>query len=390
MERRRTEGKSHWYHETQSSANRVQALALVPEAATVNDPFLLDIALPDDQAANLDGIVTPARKLYALLFPQRVQVNRLRTFSAYDRLSTALTVAQVFGIQRLCNHYAARLAPLPGPDSSRESNYRLAQITQYARQLAASPSVIDARARQQLEDVGLTLYDVVVMTQIIGFVAFQARVLAMLQAVIGLPVRVIPGMETQQEADAALFVATTSTWEPAIDVVDLRTANAPQMESLAHWQPLPELRLLAPLLAHDHLPLNALGEICDKLTRTTANKQLAGLIAIYTARINGSVSCFLEALERSPQTRTLEQALRSGEREVNRITADNPQIKVLLQSVQLLTCAPDRFSPLHFSLLVEQGFSRQAAVSLLLGCALSGWLNRLKIALGQTSATTAE
>lgn len=385
MERRRTEGKNHWYHETQSSASRAQALPLVPEAATVNDPFLLDIALPEDQAANLDGIVTPARKLYALLFPQRVSVNRLRTFSTYDRLSTALTVAQVFGIQRLCNHYAARLAPLPGPDSSRESNYRLAQITQYARQLAASPSVIDARARQQLEDVGLSQYDVVVITQIIGFVAFQARVLAILQAVLGQPVRVIPGMEVQQEADASLFAYADITWEPAIDAVDLRIANAPQMESLAHWQPLPELRLLAPLLAHEHLQLNALGEICDKLTRAMPNKQLAGLTALYTARINGSVGCFAEALQRTPQERSMEQALRSGEREVNRETADNPQIKALLQSVQLLTCAADRFSPLHFSLLVEQGFSRQAAVSLLMGCALNGWLNRLKIALGQTT-----
>jgi uncharacterized protein YciW len=60
-----------------------------------------------------------------------------------------LTVAQACGVQRLCNHYAALLAPLPGPDSSRESNRRLAQITQYARQLASSPDVIDDKAQQQ-------------------------------------------------------------------------------------------------------------------------------------------------------------------------------------------------------------------------------------------------
>lgn len=385
MEQRRIEGKNHWYHETQSSASRAQALPLVPEAATVNDPFLLDIALPDDLAADLDGIVTPARKLYALLFPHRVNVNRLRTFTAYDRLSTALTAAQVFGIQRLCNHYAARLAPLPGPDSSRESNYRLAQITQYARQLAASPSVIGERARQQLEDVGLTLYDLVIINQIIGFVAFQARALATLQAVLGQPVRIIPGMETQQEAGASLFATLTGTWEPGIEVVDLRIANAQQMESLSRWQPLPELRLLAPLLAHEHLQLNELGEICEHLARTTSSKQLAGLVALCTARINGSVACFAEALQRTQQDAQLVQALYDGDREINREASANPPVLALIQSVQLLTCAPDRFSPLQFSLLVEQGFSRQAAVSLLVGCALGGWLNRLKIALGQTA-----
>lgn len=73
------------------------------------------------------------------LISRTVLNDRLHTFSAYERMSTALTAAQVFGVQRLCRYYAARLAPLPGPDASRESNQRLAQITQYARQLAGSP-----------------------------------------------------------------------------------------------------------------------------------------------------------------------------------------------------------------------------------------------------------
>lgn len=49
-----------------------------------------------------------------MLFPAHVNLNQMHTFSAYERMSTALTVAQVYGVQRLCNHYAARLTPLPG------------------------------------------------------------------------------------------------------------------------------------------------------------------------------------------------------------------------------------------------------------------------------------
>ncbi|WP_436874353.1 CMD domain-containing protein [Kosakonia sacchari] len=384
MEQRRIEGKSHWYHETQSSASRAHALPLVPEAATVNDPFLLDLALPEKQKTDLEGIVSPARKIYALLFPQRVNTSRLRTFSAYDRLSTALTAAQVFGVQRLCNHYAARLAPLSGPDSSRESNYRLAQITQHARQLAASPSVIDARARQQLEDVGLTLYDLVIINQIIGFVAFQARVVAALQASLGQPVRFIPGMETQQEADAALFSDTATEWQPGIDSVDLRTANAPQMESLARWQPLPELRLLAPLLAHEHLLLNELGEMSEQVAKISPNKQQGWLVAAYTARLNGSTSCFTQQVQRGSDNELLAQALRAGSRELNRVLAGKNKESALVQAVQMLTCAPDRLSPAQFLQLEEHGYSRQAAISLLVACALNGWLNRLHIALGQS------
>lgn len=39
MEQRRIEGKSHWYHETQSSMFPQDVLPLVPEAAHVDDCF---------------------------------------------------------------------------------------------------------------------------------------------------------------------------------------------------------------------------------------------------------------------------------------------------------------------------------------------------------------
>lgn len=185
MEPRRVNGKNHWYHETQSTICPVDVLPLVPEAAHVEDRFLLDLTLPDAWLHAHTGWLRPARQLAEGLFPDQVPVSRLQTFTAYDRLSTALTVAQVYGVQRLCNHYAARLAPLPGPDSSRESNRRLAQITQYARQLAGSPSVINALSRSQLDEVGLTSRDIILINQIIGFVGFQARAIAVLQAAQG-------------------------------------------------------------------------------------------------------------------------------------------------------------------------------------------------------------
>lgn len=115
MEQRRFSGKGHWYHETQSNHSQTDVLPLVPEAANVDDRFLLDLALPDDIAASCCGWLTPARTLCRLLFPLDTPINRLHTLSAYDRLSTALTVSQACGVQRLCNHYAALLAPFRAP-----------------------------------------------------------------------------------------------------------------------------------------------------------------------------------------------------------------------------------------------------------------------------------
>lgn len=143
MEQCRKAGKSHWYHETQSTMSSQAPLSLMPEAAYVNDRFLLDLAVAETALTPFESWLKPARQLADVLFPRTVLNDRLHTFSAYERMSTALTAAQVFGVQRLCRYYAARLAPLPGPDASRESNQRLAQITQYARQLAGSPSVIN-------------------------------------------------------------------------------------------------------------------------------------------------------------------------------------------------------------------------------------------------------
>ncbi|WP_230941221.1 CMD domain-containing protein, partial [Enterobacter ludwigii] len=256
MEQRRFSGKGHWYHETQSNHAQTDVLPLVPEAANVDDRFLLDLALPDEIVAACTGWLTPARTLCHLLFPLSISVNRLHTLSAYDRLSTALTVAQACGVQRLCNHYAALLAPLPGPDSSRESNRRLAQITQYARQLASSPDVIDDKAQQQLDEVGLTTYDMVLINQIIGFIGFQARVVAVFQALLGHPVRWLPGHHIQPHT----LPAAPESWVALLPVVELRYASAHQLESLSRWQAEPALEALTPVLSHEPILLDLTGE----------------------------------------------------------------------------------------------------------------------------------
>lgn len=325
MEQRRLSGKGHWYHETQSNHCPADVLPLVPEAAYVDDRFLLDLALSEETLSAHEGWLAPARELSSLLFPLRVPVSRLRTLSAYDRLSTALTVAQVCGVQRLCNHYAALLAPLPGPDSSRESNRRLAEITQYARQLASSPDVIDTKAQQQLDEVGLTTYDVIVINQIIGFVGFQARVVAAFQAMLGHPVRWLPGHPGSSQP--LIEEAQLSDWQAILPVVALPDASAQQLESLARWQNQPALQHLAPVLCHEPALLERTGQILTSGVETVSTCPAA-------------------------------------------VTA-----------VELLSCSPDRFSAAQFAPLIREDVTATRAINLLAWSAFCGWLNRLKIAL---------
>lgn len=361
MEQRRVYGKSQWYHETQARNQNADVLPLVPEAAHVADRFLLDLALPDAAQQACAAWLHVSSQIAHHLFPDAVTVTRLNTFSAYERFSTALTVAQVFGVQRLCNHYAARLAPLPGPDSSRESNYRLAQITQYARQLAASPSVICTQSRQQLDAVGLSTPDIVLITQIVGFVGYQARVIAAGQALLGLPVRWIPGMPVQEEASSELFRARQVEWQAGLEGVESQDPSPSALNALLAWDPT-LLRLETKLIE---------SLVCED--------EPSSLIALVSARINGSPACFA----RTVVSAELAECTRAGERELLLWSQQKPQTHALVQATLLLTKAPDRFSAAHFAPLVEQGFSDPQVLTLLAWCGLSGWLNRLKIALGE-------
>lgn len=376
MEQCRKAGKSHWYHETQSTMSSQTTLSLMPEAAYVNDRFLLDLAVSETALAPFESWLKPARQLADILFPRTVFNDRLHTFSAYERMSTALTAAQVFGVQRLCRHYAARLAPLPGPDASRESNQRLAQITQYARQLAGSPSVINTRAREQLAEVGLTARDTVLINQIIGFVGFQARVAAIFQAFCRLPVRELPGQEMQRFARAARFQNPQATWRPADSLVEYPPAHTKVRRQYSSSQ----CQMMAPVLMRDPSSFALLERILTSTLLTASPPSLLPLITLLTSRINGSAACFNEQAAQPGEWRRAVITLRLEDDDIARWELE----PALTQAIQWLTRAPDRFSAAHFSPLLNRVGSSEQAINMLGWCGVCGWLNRLKIALGET------
>ncbi|EOV9654851.1 CMD domain-containing protein [Cronobacter turicensis] len=388
MEQRRLTGKSHWYHETQSSLCPADPLPLVPEAAQVEDRFLLDLPLDDVNIAAHAPWCDAARALIPSLMPDKHDVTRLHTLSVYDRLSTALTVAQVCGVQRLCNHYAARLAPEPGPDSSRESNRRLTLLTQTARQLASSPTLIDSAARTQLEDAGLSVQDIVTFTQIIGFVGFQARAVALLQAQPGQPARWLPGIDMQQDAPASLFTAHEPRWQPDLPTLEMGWASAEQQAAYNAALDEPLLQPLLSLLAHDACALQGLAALLASLRGQEITSD-AALVALVSARINGSVSCFDEAALRLRDEPGLADAARNGERALLAWSHNHPRARAIIQAMQMLTRAPARFGHAQLEPLTDAGFDAQTALRLLAWGSVCGWVNRLRLGLGVTTQPAA-
>lgn len=60
MEQCRKAGKSHWYHETQSTMSSQPPLSLMPEAAYVNDRFLLDLTVSETALTPFESWLKPA------------------------------------------------------------------------------------------------------------------------------------------------------------------------------------------------------------------------------------------------------------------------------------------------------------------------------------------
>jgi len=367
MEQRRYPGHNHWFYESQTSPRIAQAAPLVPEAAHIDDRFLLECYADNVVVQSLLRTNQPAllaaRDMAQLLFPNRIATSLTHTLTLYDRLSTALTVAQVAGVQRLCNHYSARLNPLPGPDSSRESNNRLTQITQYARQLAMQPELINASAITALDAVGLTEPDIVTLNQVIGFVSYQARVVAGLQALQAQPVRWLPGSTAPPDAESTGF-GQPARWQPVLKPLELRYASAEQLAAVTRCQSLPGMQEAVWLLAHDPSALYGWAQLRQHLSQENT------LAEATAARILGSRWAFRLLAGNDVLIEGVDEISEGQEQQIIALAAQ-------------LTRSPERFSAAHLQPLMEAGWEAEALFALIQSVAIGNWNSRLFYALGE-------
>ncbi|QGH63567.1 CMD domain-containing protein [Serratia proteamaculans] len=387
MELLRRQHNAQWYHETQSSVRGDQPLE--PQAAGIRDRFLLGLGAFADEALNTAltaraGVFNASLASYHVLFPDRVELTRSVTLSPYDRLSTALTVAQVTGVQSLCSHYAARLAPLYSPDASRESNIRLAQITQYARQLAGQPTLICPKALQQLSDVGLSPADIVTFSQIIGFVSYQARVVTGVAALAGRPTGVVPGFPNIADAETVAFTTEEQTWQARLPSVVLEEACAEQLDVLDQSHPDARSESYYLLLAHDAPALRERNGVFNSINADGygLSARLKALATLAVSRINGSRYCastVAQDIEHDVLVSALFDTIDHGLE-----STDNPVHQAVIRVAADLTRTPEKFTPRSVQPLFNSGMNQAQALDVILTGALYAWENRLRQTLGDT------
>ncbi|CNL07295.1 TPA: CMD domain-containing protein [Yersinia enterocolitica] len=398
----RRQDNAHWYHETQRSggalATQIADESDAANSGNIGNPyqsgapfeqgiFLLGLAhdvplVLTHSLQDYSAILSASDAMYLALFPAVVALNHENTFSLYDRLSSALTVAQVTGIQRLCSHYAALLTPLSSPDASRESNMRLTQITQYARQLASQPTQIDRHALQQLAEVGLTDADIIVLSQIIGFVGFQARVVAGFSAQAGYPTVMLPGFPRMEDAPSALLLESEPQWQGWLPSLRQNDSITAEDTSVASEVTLNEL------LSHHQESLSAYSAIIAQLDnpdRVPADWQ--EWVSLVSARINGSLYCQAHHqynLQQLTEDSALLAALRTGVDQALAAQSTGQISHQLIYVTAELTRAPERFSHQHISPLRAMGLSDKQLLGIIFSAASAGWTNRLRHTLGQT------
>ncbi|MFS7382587.1 CMD domain-containing protein [Rahnella inusitata] len=397
MEQQRKAAHSGWYHETQSSQQG--HLPLDPHAALAQDRFLLG------QDAQLDptlrsliherqGLLNASRACYDVLFPDSLKVSRTETLSLYDRLSSALTVAQVSGVQPLCSHYAARLAPLSSPDASRESNIRQTHITQFARLLATQPTLITPPMLSQLNDVGLSTQDIVTFTQLIGFVSYQARVLAILNGLRGRAAAVLPGFPSPEGCEQKGYSLAMLQWSSRLPEVAPESASQHQQDVLDLIAPDARSSSFYNLLVHNADALSEFSAVFNNIMQAGERPKAAWreLAAVATSELNGCLYCagihgrlYLEAEGRAE---LIEQLFEATYRDdvvdaVSQKQAGSAEA-TLLESVIALTRTPERFDARLLHGLSDAGYTATQSLDILLTAALFSWSNRLIQTLGDT------
>ncbi len=113
--------------------------------------------------------------IYSRLFPESPCPEEKCSLTLYERLTIALTVAQLTETGFLSDFYAEWLSPLPGPAGTRENNVRLTAITEYTRLLTCSSAGTPSPRFAGLQQSGMTLPDILILHQLCGFVGWQAQ-----------------------------------------------------------------------------------------------------------------------------------------------------------------------------------------------------------------------
>ena len=331
------------------------------------------------------------------------------TLSQAERLVLAAEQARVSGITVLQQLYQQRAQALALPPALRRvldehgcttGDARLDAMRHFVRSLSLEPAQSDRQALLNIPAAGVSVDDTVLLAQLIGFVSYQARVIAGLQAMVAAGSQ--GEVPVADAAAAPAFVhpanlpapgeplrrngctSETLDWKSWLPVLDPATATPDQQHTLDVSHPKARTMDFYLLLCRQPQVLlersqafNAIMYAPGGLSR--AEREVA---ATAVSRVNGCVYCA------SVHAQRFEQLAKRND--VMAQIFDDPHTagtqareRAIIQAAITLTRDPAGLGAAHIQALRAAGLNDLEVLDMLHAAALFGWANRLMLNLGE-------
>ena len=320
--------------------------------------------------------------------------------SQAERLAIAHAVAAASGVTELADYYGARLTALPRP----AAEARWQAIRHFTQLLATRPAAADRAALMALPAAGLATADVVLLAQLIGFAAYQARLVAGVAALGALApagagsdttTAAAPGAEAPFIHPANLpapgeplrlngYTSETLDWKAWLPVVDPANASADQNAVLDASHPKARTSDFYRLLAHQPRVLAERSEAFNAIMYAPgglprAERELATTVV---SRINGCVYCASVHAQRFEQLAKRNDVIAQVFTDPDS-AGTTVRERAIVQASAALTRAPGSFGPPNLAALRTAGLSDLEILDTVHAIALFAWANRLMLNLGE-------
>lgn len=330
------------------------------------------------------------------------QAERLVLASEQARISGVNVLQAVYRARALALESAAitpELNTILNQPGAQTGNARMDAMLHFVRTLALNPAESDKAALLAIPAAGLSLNDTVLLAQLIGFVAYQARLLVGVKAMNDMGG--VADAPAAQPADAAPFVhpanlpapgeplrrngftSETLGWKSWLEVLNPETATPEQQHVLEVSHPKAKTMDFYLVLARQPQVLlersqafNAIMYAPGGLSR--AEREVA---ATAVSRSNRCVYCASVHAQRFEQLAKRNDVMAQLFDEPD-TAGTNARERAIIQASLALTRAPGSFGKQNLQPLRDAGLSDLEILDMLHSAALFGWANRLMLNLG--------
>ena len=329
-----------------------------------------------------------------------------------ERLLVAHHISAWASSSALQAHYRQRLLALPALSTAQRAaladtaagaadDARLQAMLGFARTLTERPVAGDRAALLTLPAAGLATAEVVLLAQLIAYVAYQLRVVAGLQAMAACATSAVDTPVPPAQPDAPFvhpanlpkpgepvrvngFTSETLEWKAWLPVLELDEATPAQLAVLESSHPKAKVSDYYRLLAHQpkvleerSIVFNAIMYAPGGLSR--AERELASTVV---SRVNGCVYCAAVHAQRFEQLSKRNDVIHQVFSEPQG-AGTTARERAIVEVAIALTRAPASFGPEALRGVMAAGLSALEVLDLLHAVAIFAWANRLMLNLGE-------